>query len=860
MDLQQQCSTVTQLNRHPAILKLFEKSAPRAILSFGCSEGYELLSLHYMFPDASIVGVDINEAALQVAREKTAASAAKITVLHSADRAAICARGPYDLITCFSVLCNFPSRTLTYQWETFAAVMRELCALLSPDGSLACFNSNYSAADFVAENPSLHLRRIRTRVRQTQVPLYGKDGSLKSLDDKNFYIVKRAPPRAKTHLGILGYSLSSNVGDYFQTLAQINLLSFFYNSRWTADSPAILEALAYFARLKPRTPDWVPVACRQRLYDKAVHVHWIDRDTISEVDMGGAPVWVIMNGWYAHKKPHSSEYSWPPARDIHPLFISFHCQQEDFLDARAIEYFRQHEPIGCRDINTVRLLHSKNIQAWFSGCLTTTLDSAARNEPSTGARFAIDMREVGADETAVKHLQPAIRAGDFEGALSTCLEYYKSYSRAETIRTSRLHAYLPSLAMDIPDVEFSSPAGDRGPAWLGRARFEGLIQRSEDARERELHALAMTNRVVEALDRLIVSQLAPAEVIRAFQYRSALGCADISARAAEHYNLNESFPAARWSDVRLNYPAILAYSGRRIFGDSECIDTKYTGPHCLAQTLRTVPLRPFARRGTVLVTFDASYVDLAPVMLRSLSLSNPHILWHVYCVTRGVQEAEFARFRTQCAKLGNIVVFQRLAQGCYEKYFTHLPHVSDSCMDRLMIADLEYADEPARVLYLDLDILVLGNLEPLLDVDVGPTGIAARNSLGSYIVSTWLKRADIAGLTYDLADSFNAGVFVADPEILRARNFTAFCTELARAHGINDQIILNMYCQAQHAPLPGEYNTFVGQEVAPPTSRILHFVGSKKPWLAGSAATAESKKLWTYYADELYLPARITRG
>lgn len=81
---------------------------------------------------------------------------------------------------------------------------------------------------------------------------------------------------------------------------------------------------------------------------------------------------VIMNGWFMWNPAN-----WPPSKDIEPLFISFHLVPsiaKQFFTEESIKYFKQYEPIGCRDYNTCRLFEMNGIKAYFSGCLTLTLD------------------------------------------------------------------------------------------------------------------------------------------------------------------------------------------------------------------------------------------------------------------------------------------------------------------------------------------------------------------------------------------------------------------------------------------------------------------------------------------------------
>lgn len=85
----------------------------------------------------------------------------------------------------------------------------------------------------------------------------------------------------------------------------------------------------------------------------------------------GEKVKMIMNGWYMNHPEN-----WPPSEYVDPLFVALHinrCGLPGFLSDESIAYFKQHEPIGCRDTKSVDLLKGKGVDAYFSGCMTLTL-------------------------------------------------------------------------------------------------------------------------------------------------------------------------------------------------------------------------------------------------------------------------------------------------------------------------------------------------------------------------------------------------------------------------------------------------------------------------------------------------------
>lgn len=80
---------------------------------------------------------------------------------------------------------------------------------------------------------------------------------------------------------------------------------------------------------------------------------------------------LIANGWYMHHPEN-----WPPNDLIKPLFVALHINklaENRLLSQESINYFKKHEPIGCRDYYTANNLQEKGIDAYFSGCLTLTL-------------------------------------------------------------------------------------------------------------------------------------------------------------------------------------------------------------------------------------------------------------------------------------------------------------------------------------------------------------------------------------------------------------------------------------------------------------------------------------------------------
>lgn len=247
--------------------------------------------------------------------------------------------------------------------------------------------------------------------------------------------------------GTLSYAYSTNLGDEIQTLSATQFLP---------RVDALLE--------------------RDRLY-------WYDdRD----------PTFVICNGWFTEQR------SWPPPDSVVPLFVSFHPALPELLVSdKYATYFKQHEPIGCRSRETVEAFRKIGVAAYFSGCLTLTLQR--RFVPMTDCIYAVDVdpelfstlvpKEIQRRAIHLTHEFPShdttmvtrvkwnaayygLRGiqkwdagqsvlGGMVGSLNKRRHTYRSqraeellrtYSGAKLVVTTRLHCAMPCLALGTPVI------------------------------------------------------------------------------------------------------------------------------------------------------------------------------------------------------------------------------------------------------------------------------------------------------------------------------------------------------------------------------------------------------------------------
>ncbi len=157
------------------------------------------------------------------------------------------------------------------------------------------------------------------------------------------------------------------------------------------------------------------------------------------------------------------------SEQINPLFISYHINDDQFKNFRDIfTNLKKFQPIGCRDLSTQKKLEREGIEAYFSGCLTTTLDIdyAAKDSERTDEIIFIDYK-IGEYSQADNFLL-SLKAYNFSKIIKIThhfnityghLDRFKiaksllnRYARAKLVVSTRVHGALPCLALRTPVI------------------------------------------------------------------------------------------------------------------------------------------------------------------------------------------------------------------------------------------------------------------------------------------------------------------------------------------------------------------------------------------------------------------------
>ena len=174
---------------------------------------------------------------------------------------------------------------------------------------------------------------------------------------------------------------------------------------------------------------------------------------------------LIMNGWWTWKP----KYFRPPAC-ITPLLISMHMRPKMDIPKHMRDYLIKHGPVGCRDKTTLERLQKLGIPAYYSGCLTLTIQ---RNPdiPKQDFVLAVDVSARVLEALRKQTDRPVYSITPITNPifsptrrLEIAKVFLALYQQAHCVVTSRLHAALPCLALETPILLLK----EKEP------RFEGL--------------------------------------------------------------------------------------------------------------------------------------------------------------------------------------------------------------------------------------------------------------------------------------------------------------------------------------------------------------------------------------------------
>ncbi len=521
--------------------------------------------------------------------------------------------------------------------------------------------------------------------------------------------------------------------------------------------------------------------------------------------------WLPFFGWFGDQRIGRVPMTFPLPAGLLPIFFSFYLNDIGLLTPALCDYLKRYEPIGCRDRTTRDRLASVGVKAFLSGCITTTLALPEDDgPPARGVCYQVDdAADPVPGATELTHrLAPAHRS--FTERIAESLERLVLYKRAESVSTARLHCYLPCRALGTP-VTFNA----KDPADI---RFDGLVDLDED----ELRGMAAgLTGLMETIFRQILAGADRETVYR--HWREA------------------TLPLVeRDEEERRGYTKLFA---RRPSRGRE--DARPTDP---------IP---------VALTFDRNLVDYVPNLIRSVEAhASRKTRYHL--LVRRLSSADMENLQRACRDVAiewhpMDAAFAEADDSGLQKYIT--VSTMDRCLLPEVLADVD------KVLYLDTDMIVLGDVAELYGTPLGDSSLAA---VPKHYLASWLElstsvdnqpervkqmhhlraAASVAGPLNGPA--FNAGVLLLSLQTMREDGFASQVQRNFHTFGYDDQTLLNLYAGGDYVHLPVAWNVdyrdyFFGTDGK--QAKIVHWNGADKPWqVDANDAVLRTRGLWERYS------------
>ena len=316
------------------------------------------------------------------------------------------------------------------------------------------------------------------------------------------------------------------------------------------------------------------------------------------------------------------------------------------------------------------------------------------------------------------------------------------------------------------------------------------------------------------------------------------------------------------------------------FKELQCVHFTHPEP---AETLQ--PLEVYDKTVVpVVFAADNNYVSqLTTTIYSAMKNASPDRYYDVTVLQRDIDWHNqqrmhdfFSQFSNMNLRFANV---ERLMSG-YE-LSTNNEHISVETYYRFLIQQaLPFYD---KVLYLDSDIIIPGDIAKLYDTDLGDNLLAAIHDidfLGNLNVKHG-KRMGYARNTLKMKnpyDYFQAGVLVLNTKAMREqytiKQWLTYASNTAYIY--NDQDVLNICCEGKVTYLPWEWNVVhdcggrVGNLfVQAPNDiydaymqsrsnpQIIHYAGYQKPWVDPDCDYAPV--YWDYARDTPFYEALLKR-
>jgi lipopolysaccharide biosynthesis glycosyltransferase len=298
--------------------------------------------------------------------------------------------------------------------------------------------------------------------------------------------------------------------------------------------------------------------------------------------------------------------------------------------------------------------------------------------------------------------------------------------------------------------------------------------------------------------------------------------------------------------------------------------------HPEKQDFRSHDIAPHSEKAVIPVVFaaDNNYVPMVSTTIQSmLDNASRSYEYRIYVMQKDIAYENQELMRSMVARFPNAKIEFLSVDAIIDRYklTTNNPHISVETYYRFLIQDLLPAYE--KVLYLDSDLIVSGDVSVLYKTDLGDNLLAAARDI-DYLGNLNMKDGKRLKYNEEILhmvnpyDYFQAGVLVLNTKAMRELMPMTRWLQIASndEYIYNDQDVLNAACEGRVTYLDFSWNVMIdcagriGKvfSFAPADiynayldSRrhelITHYAGFEKPW---SMVGCDRSELYWQYARE----------
>ena len=284
----------------------------------------------------------------------------------------------------------------------------------------------------------------------------------------------------------------------------------------------------------------------------------------------------------------------------------------------------------------------------------------------------------------------------------------------------------------------------------------------------------------------------------------------------------------------------------------------------------------------IVLSSDENYATYIPVLINSIqSTLNKNVQCKIYIFDVGITSETKFRIEQFSKSFANMSIkFINLVSQLkkFEKTFVTFAHFTIATYARFFIADI--FPEYDKILYLDVDLLVLSDISELFDIDIERYLVAAAID-ACYARQLYFNENNIVDYSLNILglpegiSEFNAGVLLINLKKWRELNLTKICIDKLADIGVPrvlDQCVLNAVIpqdQIYHLPIEWNYlwharlhnianldkkSKFAelvnSYEKIGKNKKIIHYTSSIKPWNYYFLDDAETKQVIGELAKE----------